>query len=271
MNQVEGVILDWAGTAVDFGCFAPVNVFLDIFREAGIEVTMQEARAPMGMLKIDHIRSMLSMPRVGALWEEKYGRAFTEQDVENLYAEFEPALMASLSEYTDPIPQVIETVQLLRSQGLKIGSTTGYTESMMDVVIPNAAGKGYQPDYVITPDGTHSLGRPYPYMIYHNMEALKLSAAWKVVKVGDTISDIQEGVNAGVWSVGVIIGSSEMGLSQEEFNALSDVEKETVISATQTSFIQNGADFTIQSMSELPQLIGRINVLISQGIRPYAR
>jgi phosphonoacetaldehyde hydrolase len=142
---------------------------------------------------------------------------------------------------------------------------------MMDVVIPNAARKGYQPDYVITPDGTHSLGRPYPYMIYHNMEALKLSASWKVVKVGDTISDIQEGVNAGVWSVGVIIGSSEMGLSQEEFNALSDVEKETVISATQTSFIQNGADFTIRSMGELPQLIGRINVLISQGIRPYAR
>ena len=73
------------------------------FKNAGIEVTMDEARAPMGMLKIDHIRAMLSMPRVSALWEAKYGRAFDEQDVERLYAEFEPALMASLSEYTDPI------------------------------------------------------------------------------------------------------------------------------------------------------------------------
>ncbi len=71
MNKVEGVILDWAGTTVDFGCFAPVNVFIDIFKKSGIEVTMEEARAPMGMLKKDHIRAMLSMPRISALWEKK--------------------------------------------------------------------------------------------------------------------------------------------------------------------------------------------------------
>ena len=270
MNNIEGVIFDWAGTTVDFGCFAPVNVFIDIFKNAGIDVSMEEAREPMGMLKIDHIRAMLSMPRISALWEEKVGRTFNEQDVENLYAEFEPALLASLSEYTDPIPEVIETVQALRSQGLKIGSTTGYTQTMMDVVVPNALKKGYSPDFYITPDGTNSLGRPYPYMIYRNMEALKLSAAWKVVKVGDTASDIKEGVNAGVWSVGVIIGSSEMGLSLAEFNALSEGDREAIIVKTEQSFRQNGADFTIKSMSELPQLIERINHLISEGKRPHA-
>ncbi|MBZ5750081.1 phosphonoacetaldehyde hydrolase [Metabacillus rhizolycopersici] len=271
MNKVEGVIFDWAGTAVDFGCFAPVNVFIDIFKNAGIDVTMEEARAPMGMLKIDHIREMLSMPRISALWEEKYGRAFNEQDVEKLYAKFEPALMASLSEYTDPIPEVIETVQVLRNQGLKIGSTTGYTKTMMDVVVPNALKKGYSPDFYVTPDETNSYGRPYPYMIYRNMEQLKLSASWKVVKVGDTTSDIKEGVNAGVWSVGVIIGSSEMGLSLDEFNALSESEQEAAISKTDHSFKQSGADFTIQSMSEFSQLIEKINHLLSEGKRPNVR
>jgi phosphonoacetaldehyde hydrolase len=271
MNKIEGVIFDWAGTTVDFGCFAPVNVFIDIFKHAGIDVTMAEARAPMGMLKIDHIRAMLTMPRIAGLWEEKYGRSFTEQDVENLYAEFEPALMDSLTEYTDPIPEVIETVQTLRNQGLKIGSTTGYTKTMMDVVVPNALKKGYNPDFYITPDEAHSFGRPYPYMIYRNMEQLKLSAAWKVVKVGDTISDIKEGVNAGVWSVGVIIGSSEMGLGLEEFHALSESNQEKVISETDQSFKENGADFTIKSMSELPQLIERINQLISEGKRPNSK
>jgi phosphonoacetaldehyde hydrolase len=271
MNKVEGVIFDWAGTAVDFGCFAPVNVFIDIFKNAGIDVTMEEARAPMGMLKIDHIREMLSMPRISALWEEKYGRAFNEQDVEKLYAEFEPALMTSLSEYTDPIPEVIETIQVLRNQGLKIGSTTGYTKTMMDVVVPNALKKGYSPDFYVTPDETNSYGRPYPYMIYRNMEQLKLSASWKVVKVGDTTSDIKEGINAGVWSVGVIIGSSEMGLSLDEFNALSESEQEAAISKTDHSFKQSGADFTIQSMSEFPQLIEKINHLLSEGKRPNVR
>lgn len=268
MSKIEGVIFDWAGTTVDFGCFAPVNVFIDIFKNAGIEVTMEEAREPMGMLKIDHIRAMLTMPRISALWEQKYGRVFNEQDIENLYAEFEPALLSSLKEYTDPIPGVVETVHTLRSQGLKIGSTTGYTQSMMDVVVPHAKNKGYSPDFYITPDGTNSLGRPYPYMVYHNMEELKLSASWKVIKVGDTTSDIKEGVSAGVWSVGVLIGSSEMGLSLEEFNALSDEEKKSIISKTAESFIQNGADFTIQSISELPQLIEKINSLIGEGKRP---
>mgnify|MGYP000885570006 CR=1 FL=1 len=264
MNKIEGIILDWAGTTVDFGCFAPVNVFIDIFKEAGIEVTMAEARAPMGMLKIDHIRAMLSMPRISALWEEKYGRAFTEQDVQKLYAEFEPALMSSLAHYTDPIPGVVETVALLKNQGLKIGSTTGYTNSMMEVVVSSAKEKGYSPDCYVTPDDTGSLGRPYPYMIYRNMEKLKLSAARKVIKVGDTASDIKEGVNAGVWSVGIISGSSEMGLSQEEYNGLSVAEKEEHIDRTEAAFKQHGADYTIRTIAELPQLIERINVLIGE-------
>jgi phosphonoacetaldehyde hydrolase len=269
MHKIEGVILDWAGTTIDYGCFAPVHVFIDIFKHAGIEVTMEEARAPMGMLKIDHIREMLKMPRISGLWEAKFGRTFNEQDVEKLYAEFEPALMSSLKEYTDPIPGVVETVQELKEMGLKVGSTTGYTQSMMDVVVPHAGSKGYSPDFYITPDGTNSLGRPYPYMIYRNMEALKLSAAWKVIKVGDTLSDIKEGSNAGVWSVGVIIGSSELGLSLDEFNALSEIDQGAAMAKTEQTFIQNGANFTIKSMSELPQLIERINHLIAEGKRPH--
>jgi phosphonoacetaldehyde hydrolase len=269
VNKIEGVIFDWAGTTVDFGSCAPVNVFMTIFKNAGIDVTLDEARAPMGMLKIDHIRAMLSMPRISLFWKEKFGRAFDEQDVENLYKEFEPALMASLKDYTDPIPGVVKTVQALKSQGLKIGSTTGYTHSMMDILVPHAMAKGYSPDFYITPDRTDSLGRPYPYMIYRNMEALKLSASRKVVKVGDTVSDIKEGLNAGVWSVGVIIGSSEMGLSLEEFHALSEAAQESIILKTEQTFLDNGADFTIRSISELPQLIELINSLLSTGMRRH--
>jgi len=267
-RKIEGVIWDWAGTAVDFGCFAPVNVFLDIFRRAGVEVTIEEARAPMGMLKIDHIRAMLSMPRVSGLWEERYSRVFDEQDVRQLYADFEPALMASLSEYTDPIDGVLETAEALRAEGLKLGSTTGYTRSMMDVVVPNARRKGYSPDCVVTPDETGSFGRPYPYMIYRNMEQLGLSASWKVVKVGDTASDVLEGVNAGVWTVGVAVGSSEMGLSREEFDRMAEADQRLAISKAKETFVRHGADFAIDTMRELPQLVRAINEKLSQGERP---
>lgn len=268
MNKIEAVILDWAGTTVDFGCFAPVNVFIQIFKEVGIEVTMDEARAPMGMLKKDHIKAMLLMPRINILWKDKYGRDFNETDINNLYSSFEPLLLASLLEYTDPIPEVTQTVNVLRERGLKIGSTTGYTDSMMDIVVKSAKEKGYEPDFYITPDSTNSNGRPYPYMIFRNMEILKVTAPWVSVKVGDTMSDIKEGKNAGAWSVGVVVGSSEMGLSYEEFYNLSVQEKEEIIQKTEKNYMEYGADFTIKTMKELPLLLDKINGLLAEGKRP---
>lgn len=83
--KYEAVIFDWAGTTVDYGCFAPVQAFLDSFHEYGIDPTMEEVRGPMGMLKIDHIRTMLQGERISGLWKEKYGRDWTEEDVHAVY------------------------------------------------------------------------------------------------------------------------------------------------------------------------------------------
>ncbi|EIW18899.1 MULTISPECIES: phosphonoacetaldehyde hydrolase [Pelosinus] len=271
MNKIDGVIFDWAGTVVDFGCFAPVNVFIKIFKAAGVEVTVDEARVPMGMLKRDHIKAMLEMPRINRAWEEQYDRYFNEKDIDELYSSFESLLLASLAEYTNPLPDVVETVKKLRDQGLKIGSTTGYTDSMMKIVTMGAKEKGYEPDFWITPDSTNCHGRPYPYMIFRNMEALKLSAPWKVIKIGDTAADIKEGLNAGVWSVGVIVGSSQMGLNYDEFESLSEIEKKQAIKNTKQAFCGYGADFTIVTMKELPQLIARINTLLERGKRPNVK
>lgn len=261
MTKIQAVIFDWAGTAVDFGCFAPVNVFLRIFEEAGVEVTLEEARQPMGMLKIDHIRSMLQMPRIQQKWQKVYGRSSTEKDVAALYEKFEKQLMVSLAMYTNPIPYVLDTVQTLRSEGLKIGSTTGYTKEMMDIVVPHAKEKGYFPDFLVTPSEVRNYGRPYPYMIFENMRKLELQDVRKVVKVGDTLSDINEALNAGVWAVGVIIGSSEMGLSEAEFAGLSDMEKQHAIEKTRQKFERAGAHYTIETMAQLRNVIHQINIM----------
>mgnify|MGYP003448819892 CR=1 FL=1 len=191
MRDITTVIFDWAGTTVDYGCFAPVQAFVEVFREFGMEPTMEETRKPMGMLKIDHIRTMLSMDRIGKQFQEKHGRSFTEDDV----------------------------------KAIQIGSTTGYTDKMMEIVTNGAREKGYEPDCVVSPDDVCGKGRPYPYMIYENMKRLNVMSVHQVMKVGDTISDIKEGKNAGVYTVGVIEGSSEMGLSMEEFQKLSEAKK----------------------------------------------
>ncbi|MGL4737308.1 MAG: phosphonoacetaldehyde hydrolase [Cellulosilyticaceae bacterium] len=268
MRQVEGIIFDWAGTAVDFGCFAPVRVFVEIFKDAGVDVTLEEARIPMGMLKIDHIKAMLDMPRVGEMWEEHYGRAYTMDDVNRLYEQFEPMLLESLAGYTIPIPHVLDTVANLRAKGLKIGSTTGYTDSMMAIVTEGAKAKGYAPDYWITPDSTGSYGRPYPYMIYRNMEQLKMTRCDQVIKVGDTTSDIKEGRAAGVWTVGMVIGSSELGLTEEAFHGLSDSAYKVHRDRVMQSYQSVGAHFVIDTMADLEKVIEEINSRLAKGETP---
>ena len=157
MKKLEAVIFDWAGTTVDYGCFAPVQAFAEMFKAFGIEPTMEEVREPMGMLKRDHIKTMLAMPRIRTLWEEKYGRPSGETDIDSLYQMFEGKLMSILENFTDIKPGVLETVKILREKGISIGSTTGYTDGMMEIVVKKAEEHGYKPDAWFSPDSTNKL------------------------------------------------------------------------------------------------------------------
>lgn len=78
MNKIECVIMDWAGTAVDYGCFAPVAAFIESFKILGLEVTAAETRAYMGLTKIEEIRALLENERINVCFREKYGRNYTD-------------------------------------------------------------------------------------------------------------------------------------------------------------------------------------------------
>ena len=97
--------------------------------------------------------------------------------------------------------------------------------------------------------------RPYPYMVFKNMEHLKVSSVKSVIKVGDTISDIKEGVNAGVTTVGIIEGSSLMALSQEEFNALSSEEQNKLCYEVTKKFKNAGVDYVVRDIRGVLDII----------------
>lgn len=259
MKKISCVIMDWAGTAVDFGCFAPLNAFLKVFsEEKGIDITYRQAREPMGLLKIDHIKAILNMPEVNEKFRARYGREWNMEDVNEMYVSFEKHLFASLSNFTTPIPGVLDTIKELRESGIKIGSTTGYTQAMMDVVRPGAAAKGYVVDNLVTPDNLPA-GRPAPYMIYKNMIDLAIPSVDNVVKVGDTIADIKEGVNAKVWSIGIITGSNEMGITEEEYNRRTPDELAALKQEVRERMMAAGAHFVLDNITELPACIEKIN------------
>ncbi|MCB7304692.1 phosphonoacetaldehyde hydrolase [Bariatricus massiliensis] len=255
MSRIEAVIFDWAGTTVDYGCFAPVEAFAEVFRHYHLAPTSEEIREPMGLLKIDHIRTMLEMPRIRQSYLEIYGSEPSEETVKAMFDIFEEKLLKILHLFAEPKPGVQEVVAKLRKHGFKIGSTTGYTDKMMDIIVPIAKEKGYAPDIWFSPDAVGGKGRPYPYMIFKNMEALGVKSVRNVLKIGDTVSDIKEGKNAGVWTAGVVVGSSELGLSLAEFEELSEEEREARCKRAADRFTEAGADKVFYTLEDMVQYL----------------
>ncbi len=257
-QKIEAVIFDWAGTTVDYGCFAPVEAFRQAFEEVGIHPATEEIRRPMGLSKRLHVQTMFEMPRITALWQEVHGRPWTDKDADKVYERSEELILSLLPDYAGPIPHVLDAVARLRERGIKIGSTTGYNDEMMAIVVPAAGKGGYKPDCWFSSDSTNKQGRPYPYMIFRALETLKVSSVKAAVKVGDTAADIREGQNAGLITIGLLEGSSLMALSEEEYEALAPEQQQAEIERVRKAYADCGADYVIRNMSELPGLLERI-------------
>lgn len=213
--RIRAVVFDWAGTVVDYGCHAPAVVLQRIFAQQGVALTPSESRHAMGLLKVDQIRAILALPRVSSEWRVVRGSEPDETNAQELFRAFIDEQLDCIEEYSTVIPGVPEMVESLRSAGVRIGSTTGYTREIMARLQPHAARQGYSPDCVVTPDDVGA-GRPTPWMIFENMKRLDIYPPDLVVKVGDTQSDMEEGRNAGAWCVGVSESASDAVLLGNE-------------------------------------------------------
>jgi len=247
MNKLEAIILDWAGTSIDYGCFAPIKGFIEGFRAVGVDIDEKTARTPMGLGKLEHVRAIAAtLPT-----------ALTEAQILTAYEEFEKVVFAEVENHCDLKDHVLDVVAELRRRGLKIGSTTGYTSEMMGRVIPKVRAQGYEPDFWVAPDQAGK-GRPYPYMIWQNLVHLGVKSARNVVKVGDTIADVEEGINAQCWTVGVIMGSSELGLSRQMVEGMSHFELAERKAVVKAAFMAAGADYIADDLDELPSILDEI-------------
>ena len=138
---------------------------------------------------------------------------------------------------------------------LKKITSEAVTDEMMALVVPKAVQMGYSPDCWFSPDSTNKKGRPYPYMIFRNMEKLELKDVSRVMKVGDTVSDILEGKNAGLVTVGVLEGSSVMGLTREEYEALTEEEREAADKKAEKTYLDAGADYVVRDVRGILDLL----------------
>ena len=268
-SKLQAAILDWAGTVVDFGSFAPTQIFVEAFAEFDVHVSIEEARGPMGMGKWDHIRTLCDQPQITERYKKVFGRAPTDADVTAIYERFMPLQIEKIAEHSALIPGALETIAALREQGIKIGSCSGYPAQVMAKVVELAATNGYIADHVVATDEVPN-GRPWPAQALANVIALGIDDVGACVKVDDTAPGILEGRRAGMWTVALVFSGNALGLTYEEYQAL---DAQTLIAERKrihALFQSSRPHYLIDTITDLPRVIADINKRLSNGEMPQS-
>ena len=255
--MIKAVILDWAGTVLDHGSRAPMGAFVAACARFGVEITVADARGPMGMAKADHIR--LVGRAVNEAWRARHGRDFGEADVQAIFEVFEPLNIAAVEAHGALIPGARQALDWCAARGIRLGSTTGYTRPIMQRLAPLAASQGFRPEVMICA-GDLAAGRPAPLQMWKAMAEMGVWPTHAVIKLDDTPPGIGEGRAAGTWAVGVALTGNIAGLSAEELAALRNRAAAELTAA--------GAHLVIDSVADLPAAVAVIEARLARAERP---
>ena len=269
MRQVECVVLDWAGTVVDYGSLAPTTIFVKALKEAyNFDITLEEARIPMGLGKWDHINALGKLPTVAARWKAQFNAPMSEQDVDYIYNTFIPLQKIKVVDHAEPIAGALAAINWLRQQNIIIGSCSGYPREVMDALVPVAAQYGYAPDCVVASDDLPAGSRPGPWMALENVNQLGVSAVWRVIKIDDAVPGILEGLNAGMWTIGLAKTGNAVGLTEVEWQQCSAVEKEHLLRKAYGELYNAGAHYVVDALEDIAAVVNVISARIARGERP---
>ena len=267
MPGVVAVLFDWAGTMIDFGSRAPVIALENVLSQANVPVDEVTIRRYMGMAKREHVLAILSEPPVAQRWRDAYRTDWTAADVDRLMVALEPAMQASAIECSAMIPGAVDVFQTLLAQGIKVGSTTGYTQTMMVPILKAAAQQGYDPAVTICA-GMTPQGRPAPLMLWRAMAELGAWPSHLCVAVDDAPVGISAGVHAGLWTVGIAGSGNGLGLCAANFDALDAVERRRRMDPVVAEFATARADFIIDTVADLPRVLPILEDDLVKGAKP---
>jgi phosphonoacetaldehyde hydrolase len=268
-GKVQALVLDWSGTTADAYVLAPAVVFVEVFKKHGVEISMAEARGPMGLRKDLHIKALTETPDIRARWTKIKGKEPTQKDVDKMFKDFVPMQLKCLRQYTKLLPGVAKVLQKLQKQGIKVGSSTGFVRSMVNILEKEAKKQGYVPDASVAGDEVVNGARPKPFMVYKNLDIMNIHPIQSVVKVDDTVSGIGEALEAGCWGVGVSRYSNYMNINSfEEEKRLSKAEIEARHEKTREILRKAGAHYVIDSLADIEPVIADVNARLARGEKP---
>jgi phosphonoacetaldehyde hydrolase len=88
-----------------------------------------------------------------------------------------------------------------------------------------------------------------------------------MIKIGDTISDIEEGLNAGMWTIGIARTGNMIGLTAEELAALPAAEQAARLDAARRKLSEAGAHYVADAVADCIPL-EQIEERLAKGERP---
>jgi phosphonatase-like hydrolase len=213
---VQLVVFDMAGTTVHDGD-AVLTSFRDALTTAGRSATPATINAVMGLPKPEAIRRLV-------------GPDVPQVEVTAIHDDFVARMMRYYA--TDPAVREVDGASRLfarlRSEGVKVALNTGFSRAIVQVLLGRLGWReGELIDASVTSDEVQR-GRPHADMILHLMQRLGVKDSRLVAKVGDTPSDLQEGMAAGCgWVIGITSGThSRAQLASEAHTHLVDALSE---------------------------------------------
>jgi phosphonatase-like hydrolase len=199
MGPIQLVVFDLAGTTIDDRGMV-LECFVETVRAFDLSSTPEELNDLMGLNK----REVLGM-----LAGRRYTPGSPEAELlaHKALAQFIERMSKAYDRHLAPIPGAEETFAFLRARDIKIATDTGFDTTISSLIMQRLKWPGRLIDMAITSSEVPR-GRPAPYMIFQVMEQLGILDVHKVMKVGDSPADLEEGFNAGCGEiVGVLSGA----------------------------------------------------------------
>ena len=271
--MIKACIFDLGGTIVDHYSLTPLIAFRKAFKNRGVELCPSLIRQDMGLNKMDHIDKIFEDSNVRKQWFGRNLEKIDDRTKKELFKNFSNIQKIETIERMKIIPQTKKCIQYLQDNDILTGVTTGFDyEQTMRVKSLLEVGNIYLDSYVSS-TCLEKPARPKPYMIHKNMDNLDISDSRRIIKIDDTVSGIQEGLNAGCLTVGVARGSIYMGVDKyEDMMRLDNVimdgsnnyslnyhNQKEKLKKSREILEKSGAHYVIDTLEELPGIIEHIN------------
>jgi phosphonoacetaldehyde hydrolase len=105
-------------------------------------------------------------------------------------------------------------------------------------------------------------------MCLQNVINLGVSTVHACVKVDDTVPGVEEGLNAGMWTIGLAVSGNEVGLTLGEWQARPAAEQQVKRERAHRRLLQAGAHYVVDTIADMMPCIDDIQARIHRGEQP---